>query len=156
MSPDGQDTVFPPGASKAVRTMILVGAIAIGGCSGIRTKTPEGESVTMNEAEFAAYVEHVFRHHNNVVNDLMFVSNTADENKDTSDLVGAEARMDHACLPLNELVSSLSGGQRPTFRTKTQLLKAVPECEAATRKVETLIPHGIVNQPQHPPTAMGR
>lgn len=121
---------------------VLIGALLFAGCSGIRTKTPEGVSVTMNEAEFAAYVEHVFRHHNNVVNDLVFVSNMTDQNKGHAELVGAEARMDNACLPLNELVSALSGGQKPGFRTKSQLANAVPECEAATRRVETLITYG--------------
>jgi uncharacterized protein YceK len=131
--------------SVVLRTLILTGAIFLAGCSTIRTRTPEGDAVTMNEAEFAAYVEHVFRHHNNVVNDLMFASSTIEDKDGNADaeLVGAETRMDYACLPLNELVSALAGGQKPGFRTKMQLVKAVPECEAATRKVETLISSGF-------------
>ena len=128
-----------------LRTVVLATATLFVGCSTIRTETPEGEAVAMNEAEFAAYVEHVFRHHNSVVNDLMFTSGMdgqRDRNSGT-ELIGAESKMDYACLPLNELVSALAGGQKPGIKTKMQLVKAVPECEAATRKVETLISSGF-------------
>ena len=95
----------------------------------------------MNEAQFAAYVEHVFRHHNSVVNDLLFAGNsleTVDEHSQSA-LLRAEAKMDHACHPLNEAVSAQVSGQSPDFWTKLQLADAVPECELATRKVEKLL-----------------
>ncbi|MDD5036656.1 MAG: hypothetical protein PHE55_18105 [Methylococcaceae bacterium] len=104
----------------------------------IRTKTPTGKSVLMNEAEFAAYVEHVFRHHNGVVNDLLFASNKLDSSNNAA-LLRAEAKMDHACHPLNEVVSSSTGGQSPSFWSELQLADAVPECEAATRRLEKLM-----------------
>lgn len=128
--------------SEALGILIFAAVIVFSGCATVRTKTPEGESVTMNEAEFAAYVERVFRHHNTVVNSLMFVSNVSDEenSRDDIELREAERRMDLACLPLNELISALSGGQSPSLKSKMRLSTAVPECESATRDVELLIP----------------
>ncbi len=96
----------------------------------------------MNEAEFASYVEHVFRHHNTVVNNLLFAASKGDDSRD-SGLTQAEARMAHACLPLNEVASSTASGKTPDFWTRMRLGDAVPECEAATRKVEELLPDGF-------------
>lgn len=131
--------------SVTLQAILLTAVVLFAGCSTVRTKTPAGESVSMTEAEFAAYVEQVFRHHNAVVNDLMFAANRIEDKDDPADaeLMESETRMTHVCLPLNEMVSMMAVGHPPGFRTKLQLPDAVPECEAATRKVETLIPSGF-------------
>ena len=58
------------GKSKSLFSKVLLITIALLGvaCSQIHTKTPEGKPVVMDQEEFSAYVEHVFRHHNTVVN----------------------------------------------------------------------------------------
>lgn len=119
-------------------------AILSGGCAGIRTLSPEGQPLVMNEAEFAVYLERVFRHHNAVVNDLLFATNSLGEPNVAADvaLLRAEARMDHACHPLNDAASAAASGQTPSIWTKMSLANAVPECESATRKVEALISEG--------------
>ncbi len=121
-----------------LRNLIIASTLACSGCSMLHTKTPEGEPVSMNEADFAAYFEHVFRHHNNVVNDSLFV--TSDLLTRREDPVSkAEASMDHACQPLNDVAVAVSTGESADFMTKVKLLDAVPECEAATRRLEQLL-----------------
>jgi hypothetical protein len=121
----------------------LVGVLVLTACTTIQTSTPEGQSVTMTEAEFSAYVERVFRHHNKVYNELMDGPDSEDEAEDggaTPKLLNAEEDMIHVCLPLNEVVAATVGGSQPSLKSKWQLLSAVPACEAATRRVEALIP----------------
>ena len=49
--------------------LVLASAIMLG-CTSIRTRTIEKGDVTMTEEQFAAHVEHVFRYHNRVMNDV--------------------------------------------------------------------------------------
>ena len=132
---------MPKFVSRGV--MATVGLLLLAACTTVRTKTPEGEAVTMTEAEFAAYVEHVFRHHNRVynelINDLTMIEDNEGAIPDT-ELVNAEAKMLNACLSVNEIVSAMSEGRNPGMKSKMQLVHAVPDCEIATRKVEKLIP----------------
>lgn len=107
-------------------------------CETIPTKTPEGEPVFMNKEQFAAYVEHVFRHHNNVVDESLFVSSGQLPANDDP-VKQAEMRMLHACQPLNDAVSSSVSGQSPDFWAQMKLADAVPDCEIATRRLEKLL-----------------
>jgi uncharacterized metal-binding protein len=111
--------------------------VACVGCAGVHTKTPEGAAVTMDEQRFGEYVERVFRHHNAVVNELLFSAAAQDDR--VSALGQAETRMALACLPLNEVVSASALGQSTSFWARMTLSQAVPDCEAATRVVESLM-----------------
>lgn len=91
----------------------------------------------MDQKDFADYVEQVFRHHNSVVDQLLYVADTQPDRN--SPLGQAEARMAFACLPLNEVVSSSALGQSTSFWARMHLSEAVPNCEAATRQVEEMI-----------------
>ena len=123
--------------SKLKRTTVI-GVAVLTACSTIRTQDPQGASVDMTEAEFSAYLERVFRHHNKIVDSLMFVSGHTDSG-DSGNLARAEAKMAHACLPLNELVTDAAAGNSPGFWARMQIADAVPACETATRKVEQLL-----------------
>ena len=114
---------------------VMVGALVCVACSSVHTKTPEGVPVSMNEQEFAAYVEHVFRHHNNVVNESLFVTPSVLAAGDDP-VVSAEMKMHHACQPLNEVASLSATGEGSDFWLQMKLADAVPECEAATRDLE--------------------
>jgi len=97
----------------------------------------------MTQQEFAAYVERVFRHHNMVYNTL--ITELALENPDYSDtenaeLHQAEKKMLSVCAPLNEVVSAQAEGRRLDVAVYMKLTRSVPECEAATERVEGLIP----------------
>ncbi len=92
----------------------------------------------MSEQEFAAYVEHVFRHHNNVVNESLFVTPSA-LGVGEDPVVNAEMKMHHACQPLNEVATLSASGQDSDFWLKMKLADAVPECEAATRDLEKVL-----------------
>jgi hypothetical protein len=128
--------MMSPATLGNVRSLALVSALLCAGCSSIHTKTPEGEPILMGEADFAAYFEHVFRHHNAVVNESLYVAPAAHGG---GPVPGAEIKMDHACQPLNEAASAAATGASPGFWTKMQLRDAVPECEAATRRLEKLL-----------------
>jgi len=120
------------------RSLIFGSVMLLSGCSSIHTKTPEGEPILMSEADFAKYFEHVFRHHNAVVNESLYA--TPSLLNDSSDpLLKAEMKMDHACHLLNEVASASATGEAPDFWTKMELLDAVPECESATRHLEKLL-----------------
>jgi hypothetical protein len=103
---------------------------------------PGGETHEMSQSEFAAYAEHVFRHHNEVVNRLIaaFGSDDGADEKGSTELTKAETRMLQACAPLNEVVSDSLGGETATLGARMGLLDVVPACEAATEKVEDLLP----------------
>jgi hypothetical protein len=96
----------------------------------------------MNQREFAEYVEHVFRYHNQVVNELIELSGTSDDidDEDAAELAKEEAHMLQVCASLNDVVSESMTGQDTDFQAKMRLVDAVPECEAATRKVDDLLP----------------
>jgi hypothetical protein len=134
---------------KSPSLLLLTILLLSAGCSSVRTSTPEGQAVTMSEAEFSAYVEKVFRHHNKVYNEL--ISAAGIEETDSVDghpnqLLTAEEDMIHVCLPLNEVVATTVEGGKPSMNSKWKLLSAVPACEAATRKVEALMPEEITHK----------
>jgi len=131
------------GSRKSLLAKVLLIAIVLLGvaCSQIHTKTPEGKPVVMDQEEFSAYVEHVFRHHNTVVNELLFATPSGLEASDDP-VATAEVKMDRACQPLNDTVLASATGLSPDYWTKMKLADAVPECEAATRILEKLFPQG--------------
>jgi hypothetical protein len=124
------------------RRWVLLGAFLCAGCSQIHTKTPEGEPILMDEAEFASYFEQVFRHHNTVVNESLFAPPGQHSAPGEAPEQAAEMKMRHACQPLNEAASAAATGETPGFWAKLKLLDAVPECEAATRSLEKLLSTG--------------
>ncbi len=121
-----------------MRSPEIVCILICAACTPIQTKTPEGESVSMSEEQFSSYVEHVFRHHNSVVDESLFISPGGLDSKNDP-LLNAEMKMHHACQPLNELVSLTAAGQKPDIWLEMKLADAVPECESATRNLEKLI-----------------
>jgi len=125
-------------ASIGNRSWIVLGALLCAGCSSIHTKTPEGEPILMDEAAFASYFEQVFRHHNAVVNESLFAA-PGQPNPGNGPELAAEMKMRHACQLLNEVASASATGEAPGFWTKMKLPDAVPECEAATRRLEKLL-----------------
>ena len=118
--------------------LVIAAALLCVACTLIYTKTPDGAPVLMNEEQFAAYVEHVFRYHNSVVNESLFVI-PGDLGGGNDPVSNAEMKMHHACQPLNEVASSSAVGLSPDFWTRMKLADAVPECEAATRNLEKLL-----------------
>jgi hypothetical protein len=120
--------------------IVTVLALTLTSCTSVRTRTLERGAVTMTEQQFAAYVEHVFRYHNKVMNDLINASvNASDLGDDGDGLADAEEKMNQACEPLNEVVSAESVAQGVSFWTKRKLPDAVPECEDATQHLEFLL-----------------
>lgn len=130
--------MISPSTIGNFRSLTLLGAILCAGCASVHTKTPEGEPILMDEAEFASYFERVFRHHNTVVNESLFAS-PASLPGDADPVAGAEMKMRHACQILNEAASAAATGESPDLWTKMKLPDAVPECEAATRRLEKLL-----------------
>lgn len=109
-------------------------------CTTVRTRTLDQGDVSMSEAEFAAQVERVFRYHNRIMNELISDMAALQSDDDAaSQLTEAEEDMDEACEPLNEVISDEAVFRSSNFWTKRKLPEAVPECEEATWRVETLL-----------------
>jgi len=119
----------------------LIVLLGLQGCAGVNTRTADGEPVHMSRDQFAAYVEETFRYHNRVVNDLITASSMSDEEVVFDQrLVRAEETMAEKCLPLNEMVTANIEGRDLSLWAKMRLPQQVPECEAASRNVEALMP----------------
>ncbi|MGI2324025.1 MULTISPECIES: hypothetical protein [Methylococcus] len=125
----------------AIVSIALLTGSVLTGCMSIRTRTPEGGDVTMNEREFATYVEHVFRHHNRVLDELITSEQTALANGDVDaeELEEAEADMIRTCDPLNEVIAAEAEQHHASFSTLMKLADVVPECESMTRELEALL-----------------
>ncbi|CAL1240520.1 hypothetical protein [Candidatus Methylocalor cossyra] len=109
-------------------------------CTTVTTHTASGKKLVMSQEQFSRYVEHVFRYHNRVMNQLIDAGQGAKSPKDAEALSAAEAKMVETCRPLNEVVSESLSGQSLGLQTELELVDTVPACEAATRTVEGLIP----------------
>lgn len=120
----------------------LTALAIVSGCTTITTHKPSGEEIVMSQEEFAQYVEHVFRHHNQVMAELIETSlERADQDPaDAHKLTTAEHNMVNACEPLNEMVSETLSGENVGLKLQMKLVDAVPACEEASQAVEELMP----------------
>ncbi len=95
----------------------------------------------MTQEEFAKYVEHVFRYHNQVMAEL--IESASDRTEQSSrtfkELTFAEKHMVTVCEPLNEVVTETLSGQNIGLQLKMKLVEAAPACESATQIVDKLI-----------------
>jgi len=108
----------------------------------LTTRNSGGKQIVMSQAEFAEYVEQVFRYHNQVMSDLIDVAeDRGQQNFDEEQALSvAEARMIEVCQPLNEVVSEALSGRSVGLTTEMQLADTVPACEEASHAVEDLLP----------------
>ncbi|MEN9681962.1 MAG: hypothetical protein RLZZ627_1855 [Pseudomonadota bacterium] len=95
----------------------------------------------MTQEEFAKYVEHVFRYHNQVMAELIESASDRTERSSRTfkDLTFAEKHMVTVCEPLNEVVTETLSGQNIGLQLKMKLVEAAPACESATQIVDKLI-----------------
>lgn len=98
--------------------------------------------MVLTQEEFAEYVEHVFRYHNQVMNSLIESSEerSRQDAAEAQELSAAEAKMIKICEPLNEVVSEALSGKAVGLQTEMELPEAVPACEEASHAVEELLP----------------
>lgn len=128
----------------ALFRLICLGMMALSllGCISITTHSADGKTLVMSQDEFAKYVEHVFRYHNQVMNDL--IEAAEDRGEQDSDeakaLTAAEAKMVAICQPLNEVVAESLSGKSVGLKVEMELAEAVPKCEAASHVVDDLMP----------------
>jgi hypothetical protein len=123
-------------------TGLIAAATLLAGCTTVTTHKPSGEEVVMSQDEFAHYAEHVFRHHNKVMTELIESSLERAEQDpiEAHRLSKAESKMVNVCEPLNEMVSETMSGGSTGLKLKMKLVDAVPACEEASQAVEELIP----------------
>jgi hypothetical protein len=95
----------------------------------------------MTHEEFAKYVEHVFRYHNQVMAELIESAAERDEHssKTFQELTRAEKQMVTLCEPLNEVVTETLSGENIGLNLKMKLVEAAPACESATQHVDKLL-----------------
>ena len=124
----------------ALKINLVFFVVSLVGC-GVNTHTAEGMPVRMTKEEFADYVERVFRHHNNVVNELILATSLSDdpELELPSGLLAAEKLMVAKCQPLNDMVSATIEGREMSTWSKLLLIDQVPSCAKWSQRVEGLI-----------------
>lgn len=108
----------------------------------MQVRYPDGTTAQQSREEFAAYVEYVFRYQNRVVNELIVAASLLSEEALAGDpeLVRAEESMATICRPLTDAVTARIEGRDIGFFHKLQLPESVPACEAASRRLERLLP----------------
>ena len=124
------------------RYMILIlAALLLAACSTVTTRKSSGEEVTMTQEEFAKYVEHIFRYHNQVMAELIESASDQPEQSDRlfKELTRAEKQMVTVCEPLNEVVTESLAGESIGLTLKMKLAEAAPACESATQIVDKLL-----------------
>ena len=116
--------------------------LLLSACTTVTTRKSTGEEVVMSQQEFSKYVEEVFRHHNQVMAELMAASTDRINQlaAESKELDQAEKDMVRACEPLNEMVTETLSGESLSLKLKMTLSEAVPTCDKATNRVEDLIP----------------
>lgn len=124
------------------RSSALVLGALVAACNTVQVRYPDGTTAYQDREAFAAYVEQVFRYHNRVVDDLIMVTalGAAAETEPHHALVAAERAMSHSCQPLNDAVAARIEGRKLGLFETLALPAAVPACEAASRRLATLIP----------------
>jgi len=134
--------MMPAWTRWPVTGLIPAAALLLSGCTSVTTHKPTGEEVTMSQEEFARYAEHVFRHHNQVMTELIESSLERAEQDpgEAKKLSKAESAMINVCEPLNEMVSETMSGESAGLKLKLKLADTVPACEKASQEVEELMP----------------
>lgn len=95
----------------------------------------------MSADEFRAYAEAVFRRHNAIQNELMFLLPQLAENAPERHerLVEAEESMVDACKALVSAASQRSRGIELGLSERMSLPPKVAACDRATRRLERLV-----------------
>jgi hypothetical protein len=103
--------------------------------------TPEGQRVRYTRDEFAAYVETVFRHQNQVTNRLVATYAMSDDPDPTPDpaVLAAEQAMVRACRHLNDTITAYIDGDEPGLGKKLALVNTIAGCDAAAYGLEEAI-----------------
>ncbi len=87
------------------------------------------------KAEFAQYVERVFKMQNSMTSEMMEMT---DENED---LVQADQKMQEVCAPLNEYATREKDKLTIAISLLRRVEKSAVACEKAAQKVQMLLGH---------------
>ncbi len=128
--------------NRLLHPLFFLSLLVLSACTTVTTRKSTGEEVVMSQQEFSKYVEEVFRHHNQVMAELMAASTDRIDQlaAESKELDQAEKDMVRACEPLNEMVTETLSGESLSLKLKMTLAEAVPTCDKATNRVEDLIP----------------
>lgn len=134
-----------PSIRRLQRTLpvefVLILLFLLSACSGVNARSVDGEPIRMSREAFAEHLEFTFRYHNRVVSELITIFSMSEEDIPFEPaLIRAEEDMATRCQPLNTMVSAMIEGCEQSLWAKLQLLNHVPLCEAATRRVEQMLP----------------
>ncbi|MFZ4653457.1 MAG: hypothetical protein D4R76_03610 [Methylococcus sp.] len=128
--------------TRLLQSLFFISLLVLNACNTVTTRKSTGEEVVMSQEEFSKYVEDVFRHHNQVMAELMAASTDRIDQPaaESKELEQAEKDMVRACEPLNEVVTETLSGETLSLKLKMTLSEAVPTCDKATNRVEDLVP----------------
>jgi len=119
-----------------VRRAVLLGTtLACVGCATVTTV--DGQRLGLASAEFASYVERVFREQNRIADALAFA---LDDEADRTDLMEAEQSLLTACAGVNELATARRDGEGLGLKRSAANARSVPTCERAAQAAASLLP----------------
>ena len=96
--------------------------------------------VTALSADLRQRGEEVFRHHNQLVSELiLFNADVELSDSELDSLELSEAKMIEACKPLNQLAAIVRDGGKTSLSKRASVPKAISRCEQQTQEMEHLL-----------------
>jgi len=117
---------------------LLVALLVLSGCATV--VTVDDARLRLTSPEFRAYVEHVFREQNRLLNELAFA--LEDQASAPAPLLAAEEALIGACGGVNELATARRDSVRLGMRRDLRLARSAPVCELATRQAAAVLGRG--------------
>jgi len=132
----------PGETAPAYRIALVCAVTALISACGVTVSRPGAEAREwMSQDEFRAYAEQVFRRHNTVENELMFLLPRLESEQPARyhRLVDAEEEMLEACHALASAASQRGRGLDIGFFTRLRLPSDVAACERETLQLERML-----------------
>jgi hypothetical protein len=114
---------------------LLAATLACPGCATVTTV--DGQRLGLTSAEFASYVERVFREQNRIADALAFA--LEGEAAGRADLMEAEQSLLTACAGVNELATARRDGEGLGLKRSAANARSVPACERAAQAAARLL-----------------
>ncbi len=118
------------------RAVLLAATVVCQGCATVTTV--DGQRLGLASAEFASYVERVFREQNRIADALAFA--LEGDAAGRADLMEAEQSLLTACAGVNELATARRDGEGLGLKRSATNARSVPTCERAAQAAARLLP----------------
>ncbi len=121
--------------------LLSVAAFCIVSSGCITTSTADGRRLFTASGQFRLYVEQVFRRHNRVTNDLIYLLPEIEQSDAAlySRLTQAESNMLKSCRHLNKLATSYRDDRKPGYFKRMKMSRSAAQCDRSTQATQTIL-----------------